>query len=200
VEITAAVAADLAALTEALDDPEIDLARTFGQLVADAKLAVRSFLGLSVRVASGGPALLTALDGAEPADVGASLLIPKPAGVAGAAEVDVILFAAAPGAFTDLAADLAWLAGRALHDFPVDQHLALAAEPDSSNGLAALSLVNQAIGVLIAGGHSPEQAERVLDASAVRAGVERHLAARQILAGLDGAPRDHRDHRDHEER
>ena len=126
-EITAAVAADLAALTEALDDPEIDLARTLHQLAADAKLAVRSFLGLTVQVTIAGRATqLSALEGAAPADVSASLLIPMPAGVAGTVEVDVILFATAPGAFTDLAADLAWLAGRAFRDFPVDQHLALA--------------------------------------------------------------------------
>src|SRR5882762_5052038 len=65
VEITAALAADLAALTEALDEPGADLGRTLRQLAADAKLAVGSFLGLTVRAAvSGQPIELSTLDGA----------------------------------------------------------------------------------------------------------------------------------------
>jgi hypothetical protein len=50
VEITAAVAADLATLTEALDDADLDLADTVRQLAVDAKLAVRSYLGLTVAI------------------------------------------------------------------------------------------------------------------------------------------------------
>jgi len=56
--------------------------------------------------------------------------------------------------------------------------------------LFARSLINQAIGMLIARGHTPEQADRKLDAHAARDGVDRHIAARLILAGSDGAALD----------
>jgi hypothetical protein len=184
VEITAALAADLAALSEALDEPGADLTRTLRQLAADAKLAVGSFLGLAIRAAaSGEPIQLSTLDGAS-AQVRTSLMIPLPPAVDGAAAIGLILYAGTRGAFTDLAADLAWLSGRDLTDFAVDQHLTAPAEHD---GLAALSLINQAIGVLIAHGHTPEQAGRELGDRAARAGVDRHVAATQILAGPDDA-------------
>jgi hypothetical protein len=159
-------------------------------LAADAKLAVGSFLGLTVRAAvSGQPIELSTLDGAA-ALVRTSLMIPLPPAVDGAAAIGLILYAGTPGAFTDLAADLAWLSGRAPSDFALDQHLTDSGDldgHDGHDGLAALSLINQAIGVLIGHGHTPEQAGRELDDRAGRAGVDRHVAATHILAGPDGA-------------
>lgn len=193
VKITAAVAADLAALTEALDEPGADLATTLDQLATDAKLAVGSLVGLTVRLTVGGQQTqLSTLDGAAASGaVRASLLIPlQPVLVdaaATAAGIDLVLYAATRGAFTDLAADLAWLTGRALGEYVLDQHLAGLHATAPTDGLATLSLINQAIGVLIARGHTPEQAERELQARAARGGVDRHVAARQILAGADGA-------------
>jgi len=186
VEITAALAADLAALTEALDEPGADLARTLRQLAADTKLAVGSYLGLTVRAAvSGKPVALSTLDGAA-AQVRSSLMIPLPPVVDGAAALGLILYAGVPGAFTDLAADLAWMSGRDLSDFALDHHLTAPADLDGHDGLAALSLINQALGMLIAHGHTPEQADRELDDWASRTGVDRHVAATHILAGPDG--------------
>jgi hypothetical protein len=185
VEITAVVAADLAALTEALEEPGADLATTLDQLAADAKLAVGTFLGLTVRVTIGDRlSNLTAFEaGAVPGDIRASLLMPLQDGVNGEsieAGTDLVLYAGTPGAFTDLAADLAWLSGRDLTEFALDQHLVVP-ERDGADGLSALSLINQAIGVLIARGRTPEQAESDLNARAARGGVDRHIAAGQIL-------------------
>jgi hypothetical protein len=191
VEITAAVAADLAALTEALDEPDADLAMLLHQLAADAKFAVGTFVGLTIRVIIGDqPSKLTVFEqGAASGDVKASMLIPMHAIVdAARAEtaVDLIMYARAPGAFTDLAADLAWLSGLDLVDFTLNQHL-IVPERDEVDGLFARSLINQAIGMLIARGSTPEQAERELAARAVRDGLDRHIAARQILTSADGA-------------
>lgn len=192
-EITAAVAADLAALTEALDEPGADLAATLHQLATDAKLAVPSLVGLTVRITVGGQQTqVSTLDGAAlSGPVRASLLIPlQPVlvdGSATAAGIDLVLYGATPGAFTDLAADLAWLTGRALGEYVLDQHLVGLDATAPTDGLAALSLINQAIGVLIACGHTPEQAEQELQARAARGGVDRRVAAQQILAGADGA-------------
>jgi hypothetical protein len=193
VEITATVAADLAALTEALDEPGADLATTLRRLAADAKLAVGSLVGLTVRITVGGQQTqLSTLDGAAVSGaVRASLLIPlQPVlvgGAATAAGIDLVLYAATPGAFTDLAADLAWLSGQALREYALNQHLLGLDATTPTDGLATLSLSNQAIGVLIACGHTPEQAEQELLARAARGGVDRRVAAQQILAGADGA-------------
>jgi hypothetical protein len=193
VEITAAVAADLAALSEALDEQGTDLATTLHQLATDAKLAVDSLVGLTVLITvAGQQTQLSTLDGAAVSEeVRASLLVPlQPVlvdGAAMAAGIDLVLYAATPGAFTDLAADLAWLTGRALGEYVLDQHVVGLDATAPTDGLATLSLINQAIGVLIACGHTPEQAERELLARAARGGVDRRVAARQILAGADGA-------------
>ena len=50
-DISEALAADLALLTEALDEPGIGIADTVRQLAADVGMAVPSFLGLTVRPA-----------------------------------------------------------------------------------------------------------------------------------------------------
>jgi hypothetical protein len=194
VEITAAVAADLAALTEALDEPDADFAMLLHQLAADAKVAVGTFVGLTIRMITGDqPSNLTVFeDGAVSGDVKASMLIPMHGIVDGAqaeTTIDLILYAGAPGAFTDLAADLAWLSGLDLVDFTLNQHLIIP-ERDEVDGLFARSLIDQAIGMLIARGSTPEQAERELAARAVRDGLDRHIAARQILTSADGSAPD----------
>jgi hypothetical protein len=196
VEITEAVAADLAALTQALDDPEVDLTATLHQLVGSARRAVRSFLGLTVMATVSEQHLrLTALEDALAVrEISASLMIPlqQPAvdGAGAVAGIDLILYAGTPGAFIDLAADLAWLSKRPLVGFVLDQHLVPPGDPDASDGLAALSSINQAIGALIARGRTPEQAERELDALAANAGLDRYLAATQILGATNGAAPD----------
>lgn len=186
-EISPAVAADLAALSDAVEEPGTDLAVLLHQLGADAKFAVRTFIGLTVRLTVDGESSdLTAFEaGTTSGDVRASLLLALPA-AGDELGTDLVLYASLPGAFADLAADLAWLAGRDLSDFVLDGHLVVS-EPGEVGGLLARSLINQAIGLLIARGHTPVQAEQELDASATRHGIDRHVAARQILAGADGA-------------
>lgn len=187
-EITAAVAVDLATLTQALDEPDTGLAQTLQQLVADAKLAVRSLVGLTVTAKISGQQIhLSSLeDAAERHAILASLAIPlTPAfdDVGAAPNTVLVLYAGTPGAFTDLAADLAWLSGRDLTEFTLDQHLTPPLnQPASHRGLVAFSMINQAIGMLIERGRTPEQAEHELDVRAARAGVDRHIAASRIVA------------------
>jgi hypothetical protein len=133
------------------------------QLAADAKFAVRTFVGLTVRITLGDQLsnLTVFEDGSAFEDIGASLLIPMQATADRSradTAIDLVLHASAAGAFTDLAADLAWLSGQELAEFALDQHLVVVAR-DEVDGLFARSLINQAIGVLIARGYTPEQAE-----------------------------------------
>ena len=191
-EITAAVAADLDSLSEALDEGDGDITDALRRLAADVSLAVRSYMGLTVMAGNGSFHLtFTAMEPfAYPSDVAGSLRMPLADGTAEDASVRlvVILYASRPGAFIDLAADLCWLTGRPLTDLAIDQHLNLPAEPDFHDGLRDWSLVNQAIGVLIGRGYTPEQAELELDTRATIGDHTRAEAAKIILAGVRPFP------------
>ena len=182
-EITAALAADLATLSEALDETDADITEALCQLVADVRLAVRSYLGLTVTSGDAMfPLTLTAMeDSAHPDDVVSSLMMPlSDESVDGARlRLAVILYAARPGAFVDLAADLGWLTGRRLSEFALDQHLSGPAQP--AGGVRSASLMNQAIGVLLGRGYTLEQAELEIDARAAAAGHSRSEAAGVVL-------------------
>ena len=102
-----------------------------------------------------------------------------------------MLYAGRSGAFVDLAADLAWLTGRELTDFVLDQQLQLPAQPDGTLALLTASLIDQAIGVLIGRGYTPDQARRELDTDAARAATDRADAAARILAALTPEEDDH---------
>jgi hypothetical protein len=122
-------------------------------------------------------------------------------------ESRVVFFAITPGAFTDLAADLSYAFG----GIPVDQaspaadgdghHDHSAARLDGHHrksieldadlpplsrtsgltGLAELTVLNRAIGILVAQGSDIEQAHLVLRRDAAAAGVEQHVYAARIL-------------------
>ena len=191
-EITAALAADLASLSETLDERDADIHEGLRRLAADVASAVRSYLGLTVVVDNGtSPVRFLAMeDSADAADVVSSLALPLWDESAGAARtrVVVVLYAGRSGAFVDLAADLCWLTGRPLADFALDEHLDLLAEPDTDCGMQAASAVNQAIGVLLGHGYTPEQADLEIDALAAAAGHSRSDAADIILGD---APSEH---------
>jgi hypothetical protein len=184
VEISLALAADLAALTVALDEPGANIETTLRQLGSDAKAAVASYLGLTV---SAGVALFTTMDDhRRSADIHASLMMPlhRLGSNTRGARFVVVLYATTPGAFTDLSADLAWVTGLPLAAFVIDQHLSVDADLRAGGFGHAGSVVNQAIGVLIGRGRTPEQASDELDALAAVDGHSQHDAARALLAGL----------------
>jgi len=187
VEISAALAADLDLLTDALDAPGADITDAARQLAIDAGLAVRSYLGLTVFTTGIDPNFTFSLmaDGAQDHDVRASLMMPlsqmRRADVG--TDVTVVVFAAKDGAFVDLAADLAWILGCNLSDIAVDEHL-VAGGLDTVESVAARSVINQALGVLLGRGMTPEQADGELDAQAAAASTDRHTAAARILTYL----------------
>jgi hypothetical protein len=186
--IPAGLAAELDLLTQALDLPDADVAKTLTRLAADSQTAVDTYLGLTVIIIANRSRFdLTVLnEGAQAGDIRTSLLIPLSADVGGQnppTSVGVVLYAAKPGAFIDLAADLSWITGRPLDDFRFDEHRALPLS-DTPIHLSATSNINQALGVLIGQGCTTEQAERDLHARAVAAGLDVLGAATLILASL----------------
>jgi hypothetical protein len=185
--ITAALAADLGILTAALDESGADIAQSLHQLGLNARAAVPTYLGLSVIVGDDDdPSFTVALaDGVVAGDIRTSLWLTL-SGVAERREtlaVALILYAGSPGTFVDLAADLAWLTGRPSSDFVLDEHLRIVAGSSTRMQLAAV-VVNQAIGVLIGRGYTPQQADGHLDTLAANAGTDRHAAADRILVTL----------------
>lgn len=191
--ITEVLSSDLSTLTAALDVPGADIETTLDRLVSHAEVAVPSLIGLSVAITGvPSPFEFDALAGTSARrGIAASLRVPLSAGVAVQTDsqpaVTLTLYAATPGAFVDLAADLAWLTGRPLADSPLDEHLAFRASRDYSTSATASSTTNQALGVLIGRGLTPEQAERELDAWAAEAGVARHIIAILLLAAVTNA-------------
>jgi hypothetical protein len=189
VEITAALAADLTKLTQALDDGT-DIVETLQQLAASAQEAVQSYLGLTVTVVLGGGPIDFSVfgDSTGASVIGASLMLaltPSTAGNAAAQPlINLVLYARAPGAFTDLAADLCWLTGCDTSEFVMDRHLKRPIDWESARRLAAIRAIDEALGVLIGQGHTPDQATDELDRRARAGAVERHVAAGQVLAQL----------------
>ena len=187
-EITAALAADLTILTQALDDPDSDVVESVLRLARDVGSAVPSFLGLTVTVHDSDPpfTFTTLEDHVGPGHVRTSLMMALSHDAAGAR---VIVYAGTPGAFVDLAADLSWLARHTLAGCELDQHLILPAIASPAANLHAVTAVNQAIGVLIGAGLTPEAAHRELEVRAATTDTDRLTAARVILAALPGNDR-----------
>lgn len=193
--ITAALAADLRVLTDALDEPGVDIEHSLHQLTLDAAAAVPSCLGLSVVVTNSDPPFTVSVlaDGALAGDIRTSLHVLVPGTGAGRGPAAaLILYAGALGTFVDLAADLAWLTGRPLTAVTLDEHLTVPAGPDIATQLQAASDINQAIGVLIGRGYTPQQADWQLDTQAANNQTGRHSAAQLILDTVINADDDQR--------
>ena len=191
---TADLAVELEILTAALDQPGTDIARTLRGLALNAAAAITTYLGLSVLVVRSDPpfAFTSLADGVVAEDIRTSLRVELP-GVGDGEDrltVAVNMYARTPGAFVDLAADLAWLTARPLSDFVLDKHLTVPTPSNTGTQLQAASVVNQAIGVLIGRGYTPDQAHRQLDTRAAHAGTDRRTAADLILVNLTAAPID----------
>ncbi len=197
-ELTAAMATTVGHLTAALEDlamdASTDIAGTILGLVTTTRLAVASFVGLTITITAPVDAVadqvvlrLTLLeDDAGPGDVAASLVLPATSQGAdpGRPGIQVVLYAVTPGAFVDLAADLAFLTGNNVDGADLDQHQNLAGEPDITRVIQDQSVIDQAIGVLIAGGHTREQAHAELDTLAEGRHTNRLTEATTLLTNL----------------
>jgi hypothetical protein len=190
VDIPTSLSAELNLLSEVLDSPPSDISVSLSDLVAELTGSVESFVGLSVLVGDlDDPVEITTIqDETLVGRIRTSLRFPLPSrGPTGRVERPsgvLIVYAALPGALVDLAADLAWLSGRPLDEARLDEDLGGPRAKGSPGPLSQLSTVTQAVGVLMAGGLTPEEASAELDARAVDSGVERHRAAVELLESL----------------
>jgi hypothetical protein len=178
-EIPAALAADLKALTDALDEPGTDLETLLHVFGADTRRAVDSYLGLTMTlIIDDFPVTLTTMD---PVDVATSLRLPLNALCDVGPGSELVLYADKPGAFVDLAADLSFALGLTEGVVTLDDDLNPVSGPAGMDGLTKMSHMKQAIGILIARGHLPDSARTELDRLANQAQTTVHIAAQQLI-------------------
>jgi hypothetical protein len=179
VEISAALAADLEALTDALDEPGVDLETLLHAFGADTRRAIDSFRGLTMTlIIDDFPITLTTMD---PVDVATSLRVPLNALCDVQAGSALVLYADKPGAFVDLTADLSFALGLTPGVVTLDDNLSPASGPAGIGGLTEMSDVNQAIGVLIERGHLPDGARVELDRLANHLQTTVHAATQHLI-------------------
>ncbi|HEY6812133.1 MAG TPA: ANTAR domain-containing protein [Propionibacteriaceae bacterium] len=184
------------------DDQDLD--DTLVALTTALHTTAASYCGFQLTIFENhSPVILSAFTDGQDGPVGTSLRLPL--GLVSSVDGDsrVVFFAGNPGAFTDLAADLS----HALGGIPVEQSSPAADGMDLDGtdvdghrkvieldvdlpplshvsgltGVAELTVLNRAIGMLMAQGHSIEQAHQVLRREAAAAGVEPHVYAARIL-------------------
>lgn len=185
-------------------------------LVADLTVAVPSYCGLRLTITlQGFPVVVTTFAEADGA-VATSLRLPLSL-LDPTVEVHsrVVFYARTPGAFVDLAADLAYAlrtdavtadgessdrrggdglrpvnghGGDGLQQpdghqvtIELDADLPPPTRESGISGLADLSTINQAVGVLIANGHRPDDAHNTLRRQAAAAGLTPHAWAARML-------------------
>lgn len=157
-EITAAVAADLEALTQALQDPgmeQVDIEGLLRDFAGDTRLAVPAYQGISLLVATPvGDFFVTAMEDDAAGEIVTSLHLPldESGGT-------VTFYAGRADAFVDLAADLSQILRLPAERVVLDKHLATRVVPiGDATGPAALAIVNQGVGVLIERGFTAQDA------------------------------------------
>ena len=189
-DLPTALLRDLLHLSSSVGLDDDALTAPLATLVAALQAAVPSYRGLHLTlVEDGHPVSLAAFIHPEDAEpITTSLRIPFAAlGPGFDAASGVVLYGSTPGAFVDLAADLGYalgtptttpgpsrnpaqdMNGHGPHNPQGDGHKMIAVDADlpmtvpesGLTGLDELSTINQAIGRLIAQGHSPEQADAV---------------------------------------
>jgi hypothetical protein len=189
VDISAALIADLALLTQALDTEGLDLEAGLRSLAADVKMAVTSYTGMTVTIALDGHEVTFTVHDTPTAAASSrtSLLIPLNALTTTDPQSALVLYAATPGAFVDLAADLSYALGMEATALAFDRHLPAPDAQSASTGLGTRVAIDQAVGILIGRGHTPETARDELHRLADLDHGDLRVAAERVIhtAGSD---------------
>jgi hypothetical protein len=187
VDLSTALAADLASLSNALQDPDGGLEDRLALFADELRASFGSYLGLTITLALDGHQISFSLT-ERVADAMTSLCIPLPEVAGSEPGSSLVLYAATPGAFVDLAADLAWTLGLDPGALVLDEHLAVPQSSEVVTGLQDHSIINRAIGVLIEDGYTPESGRTELRRRAELDEVALTVSAWQVLAGLITPP------------
>lgn len=187
-DISASLAAQLAVLTAALEHPDGDLEAELRAVVGDVKRAVGSYTGMTMTIALDSHNVSFTVHDDPTIPPATSLLIPLAALTPTDAASTLLLYAAAPGAFVDLSADLSYALGIDPATLVLDNHLPA---PEGSCGMTGLDThfaIDQAVGVLIARGHTPETARDELHRRASLDHGDLRAAAEAVLQSARTEP------------
>jgi len=167
-------------LTNALDDPATDLTDLVASLHEAFLVAVPSGLGLAMTIAvSPDEVTVSTLDGS--ADRAAtSLRVPLGGWTDLGPGSGVVFYAATGGALVDLAADLGWLLDLR-DDVVLDGHLRAGDRHRVTSGLTERSVVQQALGLLIDRGRTPQAARDELEQAARESAAPVHEVAAHMI-------------------
>jgi len=205
VDPPAAVLVHVQDLTASIGQDDRDLSDTLVALTTALRSTATSYCGFQLTIVENQwPVTLTAFTDDHDVPVRTSLRLPL--GLVSRmvdGESRVVFFAGNPGAFTDLAADLGHALGgihvngrsstannKDHHATHVDGHrrvieldadLPPVSRRSGLTGLAELTVLNRAIGILVDQGHDIEQAHHVLRRGAAVAGVELLIYAARLL-------------------
>jgi hypothetical protein len=187
-DLSAALAGDLAVLTEAIDDPDVDWEAQLQALAGDLRRAVASYLGMRVTIVIGDREVSFAAGRFDTStEIVASLLLPLATVATSEAQGMLVFYAGVPGAFVDLAADLSFALGIDPSALILDSEIPPPTQGSAATEPAAHSVINQAVGVFITRGHTPESADAELRRAADLDGGSPWHAAEAILLSVLGA-------------
>ena len=170
-------------LTDALEDPDTDLRTALAFLVDDLRAAIPSVLGLTATITDAWDTVTLTSD--LPAAAAASLHLPLDKLTMAGPGSTATFYAARPGAFVDLAADIRYaygLDGQVVIDGHLHNSVRAAGAPGVT-GLAELVVINRAMGVLLGQGHQGNL-RSLLHRRADQAGTTLLAAAQRVLDEL----------------
>jgi hypothetical protein len=168
------------AVPDPMTGQPIDLETSLMALTAALKHAVPSYRGLVLTlVVDEQPVSVTSAEPADISDIATSLCLSLAWVPLLAADSQITFYAAVPGTFVDLAADLSFILGS--EALRLDDELPSALVTDLA-GVRSLFAVNEAVGVLIDHGHTPDGAQRRLRHMADTSGVSVHRAAEVVIS------------------
>ena len=131
---------------------------------------------------SGQRVTLTSVDnGGEFPPIASSLSLPVDLTAAVSPGSELILYATAPGAFVDMAADLSYALGADGSGVRLDEHLVPVSARSGLTGVEELSIVNRAEGLLLGRGHSLSEAHQHLERKAEQSGLEVYQVAAYLI-------------------
>jgi hypothetical protein len=183
--ISLALADDIKEFFENLDESSSAACSSLTSLRRDLKLIVRSSLGFTLRLGGTPPATLTSVDHfVQTTDIAASLRFPLSWLGPEEDRSSIVFYAGAPGAFDDLAADLASGLDLSTGCIRLDEDLTPELLVSGVVGVEEMSTVNQAIGVLIGRGHTCETAQAELHRQSSETQQSAHHNATRLLLSL----------------
>jgi hypothetical protein len=205
VDLPAVVLAHIHDLATSIGDDDRDMSDALVALTTALLSTASSYCGFQLTVVDNEwPVTLAAFTDGHDVPVEASLHLPL--GLVSPTidgESRVVFYAGVPGAFTDLAADLSHALGGVSVDqrssaadgadpgepgvdghrkvIMLDADLSPISRASGLTGLAELTVVNRAIGMLVDQGHDIEQAHQLLRRDAAAEGVEPQTYAARII-------------------